>query len=143
MTDKTSIAELLRDHPMLNNAGTLRGLDALLERIAPLLAAQRFDNVVDLLSALSDIVNMADNAMVEKLSHDYEGLMSTVFNLGGAMRYASDQAARESDLPTLWQTIKRLNKDEDVRRGLLMLVNLLAVLGRDVRNNRDLMRAES
>jgi hypothetical protein len=66
----------------------------------------------------------------------------TVFSLGGAMRYASDQAAREDNLPTLWQTLKRVNKDEDVRRGLLMLVNLLAVLGRDVRYNRELMRAE-
>ena len=143
MTDKTSIAELVRDHQMLNSPGTLKGLDALLERAAPLLAAQRFDNIVDLLSALSDVVNMADNAMVEKLAHDYEGLISAVFNMGGAMRYAQDEAARENNVPTLWQTIRRLNKDEDVRRGLLVAVNLLAVLGRDVRYNRELMRTDS
>lgn len=141
MTEKTSVAEVVKGNQMLNDPGTLKGLEASLDRLAPLLAAQRFDNVVDLLSALSDVVNMADNDMVEKLAHNYEGLVSAVFKLGGAMRHAQDQAAREDNLPTVWQTIKRLNKDEDVRRGTLMLVNLLAILGRDVRYTRDLMRS--
>jgi len=141
MTDKTSITELVRDHPMLNNPGALKGLDALLERIAPLLAAQRFDNIVDLLSAVSDVINMADNAMVEKLAHDYEGLIAAVFSLTGAMRHASDQAARSETLPSLWQIIKRLNSDEDMRRGLLVAVNMLALLGRNVQRERELMQA--
>lgn len=137
----SSITELVRDHQMLNDPGTLKGLDALLGRIAPLLAAQRFDNIVDLLSAASDVVNMADNAMVEKLAHDYENLISSVFGFTGAMRHASDQAARADALPSLWQTLKRVNKDEDVRRGLLVAVNLLAILGRDARYNRELLKA--
>lgn len=142
MTDKTSISAVLNEHELLNSPSTLRGLEDLLERISPLMAAGRFDNIVDLLSAVSDVVNMADNAMVEKLAHDYENLASAAFKMNGVMRHATDLAAAEDQLPTVWQTLKRLNKDEDARRGMLMVVNILALLGRDVRHARSMSQAQ-
>lgn len=141
MTEKTSISAVVREHELLNNPSTLSGMESLLARVAPLVAAGRFDNIVDLLSAVSDVVNMADNAMVEKLAHDYENLASAAFKINGVMRHASDQAAAQDDLPTLWQTMRRLNRDEDARRGLLMIVNMLALLGRDVRYSREMSQA--
>jgi len=141
-TERTSISAMMREHELLNNPATVRGLESLLERIAPLMAAGRFDNIVDLLSALSDVINMTDNNMVEKLAHDYENLISIVFKMNGIMRHATDQAAAQEELPSLWQTIRQLNKDEDARRGLLMIVNVLALLGRDIRHARDLNQAD-
>lgn len=142
MTDKKSISTIISEHELLNSPSTLRGLEELLERIAPLMAAGRFDNIVDLLSAVSDTVNMTDNAVVEKLAHNYENLASAAFKLNGIVRHATDLTAAEENPPTLWQTLRRLNNDEDARRGLLMVVNILALLGRDVRYTRDMNQAD-
>lgn len=46
------------------------------------------------------------------------------------MLYDSAQAAATAEPPTLWQSIKKLNKDEDARRGLDVVANILAELGR-------------
>ncbi|VDZ52433.1 Uncharacterised protein [Serratia odorifera] len=39
-------------------------LTALMDKLSPLLASGRLDNVVDLLSLLSDLTDIADNALV-------------------------------------------------------------------------------
>ncbi len=58
------------------HAADLQSLAALLEKLQPLLAGGRLDNVVDLLSLLSDVVDIADNALVEKLAGVFEGLVT-------------------------------------------------------------------
>lgn len=51
-------------------------LAALMEKLSPLLASGRLNNVVDALSLTSDLIDMADSALVEKLAAVFEDLTS-------------------------------------------------------------------
>lgn len=132
---KPSFENFLQENPQLNDAATLDGMGALAEKLAPLLQLKRFHNVIDLLSAVSDVVDMADDAMVQKLMKGYEDVAAGAFNINNVMRYAGAQAGAEEEPPTVWQSIKRLNGDADTRRGLAMALNMLGQLGRQARQN--------
>lgn len=132
---KPSLDTFLRDHPQLNDPATLEGIGALAEKLAPLLQLKRFHNLVDLLSAASDVVDMADDAMVQKMMKGYEDLTSAAFNLNNVIRYAGAQAGAEKEPPTVWQSLRRLNGDADARRGLAMALAMLGQLGRQARQD--------
>ncbi|MGV8922071.1 MAG: DUF1641 domain-containing protein [Thermomonas sp.] len=132
---KESLEDLLRENPQLNNPATLKGISALVEKLAPLLQGKRFHNVVDLLSAMSDVVDMTDDAMVQKMMKGYEDLAAGAFNLNNTVRFASAQAGAEGEPPTLWQAMKRFNRDEDARRGLAMVLTMLNQLGSQSRQS--------
>lgn len=134
-----SLETMVRDNPQLNDPATLEGIASLVGKVAPLLQGERFHNLVDLASALSDVVDMADNAMVQKLARDYENLAAGAFNLSGALRYASAQAGGDEEPPSLWQTIRALNRDDDARRGLAVVISLLTLLGRESRMSARVM----
>lgn len=138
-TPKQSFDTFLRDNPQLNDPATLEGMDALAEKLAPLLQLKRFHNLVDLLSAASDVVDMADDAMVQKLMKGYEDLAAGAFNLNNLVRYAGAQAGAEKQPPTVWQSLRRLNRDEDARRGLAMALAMLGQLGRQARQEASLL----
>ena len=129
-----SFDRFLQDNPQLNDPATLEGMAALTEKLAPLLQLKRFHNVVDLLSAVSDVVDMTDDALVQKMMKSYEDLAAGAFNINNVMRYAGAQAGAEKDPPTVWQSLKRLNGDADARRGLAMALSMLGQLGRQARN---------
>ena len=137
-----SVETLVRQSPQLNNPATLEGIESLVGKLAPLIQGERLHNLVDLASALSDVVDMADDAMIQKLMKAYENLTAGAFSLNNAVRYASAQAAAETDPPSLWQSLRRFNKDDDARRGLAMVLSLLALLGRDARQSRTTMDAD-
>ena len=128
-----SFESFLQSDPQLNDPATQDGVAALVEKLSPLLQSKRLHNVVDLLSALSDVVDMADDAMVQKMMRGYEDLVAGVFNVNNAMRYASAQAGAEETPPTVWQSLRRLNGDADARRGLAMALAMLGLLGRNAR----------
>lgn len=77
------------------HAADLQSLAALLEKLQPLLAGGRLDNVVDLLSLLSDVVDIADNALVEKLAGVFEGLVTVGWE-GDCVADGAQRAAIES-----------------------------------------------
>lgn len=133
-----SLDTLLRNDPLLNNPATLDGITALVGKLAPLLQGKRFHNLIDLLSALSDIVDMADDAMIQKLMKGYEDLAAGAFNVNNAVRYATAQAGAEKEPPSLWQALRRLNRDADARRGLAMVLAMLALLGRQARQSDEM-----
>lgn len=130
-----SVEMLLRTNATLNDPATLRGIDALVDKLAPLVQSQRFHNVIDLLSATSDVVDMADDAMVQKMMQGYEGLITVVFGLNNTLRYASAQAGADKDPPSVWQALRRLNRDQDARRGLAMILATLSLLGQQARQS--------
>lgn len=132
---KQSFDSFLQENPQLNDPATIAGMGALTEKLAPLLQLKRFHNVIDLLSAVSDVVDMADDAMVQKLMKGYEDVAAGAFNINNVMRYAGAQAGAEEEPPTVWQSLKRLNGDADTRRGLAMALNMLEQLGRQARQN--------
>ncbi len=133
VTSPESLDTLLKNDPGLNNPATLQGISDLVGKLAPLLQGQRLHNLVDLASAVSDVVDMADDAMVQKLMKGYEGVAAGAFNITNAMNYASAQAGAEKEPPTVWQALRRLNRDEDARRGLSVAMSMLSLLGKQAR----------
>lgn len=125
-----TLEQLLECLPALKNEATQAGLADLLDKLAPLLQGRRLHNIVDLLAATSDVIEMTDDAMLQKLMALYEESIGGVWMLTNALRYASAQAAANSTPPTLWQSVKKFNQNEDARRGLDVVSNILAELGR-------------
>ena len=130
-----SFDTFLQGNPQLNDTATQEGMAALGEKLAPLLQGRRFHNLVDLLSALSDVVDMTDDAMVQKMMKGYEDIAAGAFNLNNLMRYAGAQAGAVEDPPTVWQSLRLLNRDADARRGLAMALAMLGQLGRQARQD--------
>ncbi|BBU60664.1 hypothetical protein MSC49_05990 [Methylosinus sp. C49] len=117
--------------PTLDEA-TRKGIADLLEKASPLLQGRRFHNIVDLLSLASDAVDMADDAMIQKLMKAYEESIGAAWTLGNAARFAANEAARKPT-PSLLGLLRAAG-DEDVRRGLHFALLFLAVLGRQTRD---------
>lgn len=123
-----SFIEGLDQKSAFSDAATEKGLIELADKLAPLIQGRRLHNVVDLLSFVSDVVDMADDAMVQKMMAGYEDLVSNAWLLSNAARYAQNEASREP-VPSLIGLI-RASRHEDVRRGLYFALRFLAVLGR-------------
>ncbi|HHG5368186.1 TPA: DUF1641 domain-containing protein [Pseudomonas aeruginosa] len=119
----------------LLDESTEQGLVSLVEKLAPLIKGQRLHNIVDLLSLASDVVDMSDDAMVQKLMKAYEGGVGAAWSLNNAARYAQN-AASQSPSPSLLGLV-RVAGQEDVRRGLHFFLLFLAVLGRQMREDAD------
>ena len=133
MTNQNStktMEQLLHSLPALKDEATVAGLADLLEKLAPILQGRRLHNIVDLLAAISDVIEMTDDAMLQKIMALYEDSIGGIWMLTNALRYASAQAAANSTPPTLWQSVRQFNQNEDARRGLDVVSNILAELGR-------------
>lgn len=128
-----SIEQLLEAAPELQDQATLDGLSDLITKTAPLIQGRRLHNIVDLLAATSDVIEMADDAMVQKLMTLYEEGIGGAWAISNALRYAAVQAAQDETPPTIWQSLRRLSKDEDARRGISMAINLAAEFGRQAK----------
>lgn len=129
-TSMQSLAKVIDSSPALQDQATLEGAADLIEKVAPLLQGRRLHNIVDLLAAVSDIIEMTDDAMVQKLMALYEESIGGVWAITNALQYASVQAGAGEVPPALWKSIRRLNNDENARRGLDTAINLMAELGR-------------
>ncbi|MCG3099630.1 DUF1641 domain-containing protein [Enterobacter cloacae] len=102
--------------------------EQLLKNLAPLMAGNRLNNLVDLLALVADLLEMADNAMVEKLSGVFEDVVAVGWEGGTALRMAwGEQINREGDV-SLRQVFSMLN-DPDTRRGIMLLLRVLQITG--------------
>ncbi|HCM9118594.1 DUF1641 domain-containing protein [Enterobacter asburiae] len=102
--------------------------EQLLKNLAPLMAGNRLNNLVDLLALVADLLEMTDNAMVEKLAGVFEDVVTVGWEGGTALRMAwGEQINREGDV-SLRQVFSMLN-DPDIRRGIMLLLRVLQITG--------------
>ncbi|NVC32134.1 hypothetical protein FE224_09635 [Serratia marcescens] len=116
------------------HAADLQSLAALLEKLQPLLAGGRLDNVVDLLSLLSDVVDIADNALVEKLAGVFEGLVTLGWEGGTALQMAHSELQLNPP-PASFRALYALLKQPDTLLGLTLLLRTLQIIGRRMRDS--------
>ncbi|MGV8637248.1 DUF1641 domain-containing protein [Pseudomonas aeruginosa] len=107
---------------------TRESLQALAVKLQPLIEGHRLDNLVDLLSLLSDIVDLLDPAMVDRLAQLFEQVTSVGWSVGNAVRVAKAELLREQ--PQSLKDLLRLVRDADTRRGLELVLGSLRGLGR-------------
>ena len=103
-------------------------LQHLLEKARPLLALKRFDNIVDLISLVSDSIDIIDNATVEKLSVAFEETMIPVWELSTAFNMAKKEAIYQDKKYTLGSTFSLL-KNPETLKGLTIVLRTLQIVG--------------
>lgn len=111
-------------------AGT-PGLETLTKKLQPLLDSARLDNMVDLLSLLCDLIDMLDQAMIEKLAQQFEEATAASWMLGNALRMAKAETSAHVTAPSLYGLFSLL-REEDTRRGAALLLRTLNVIGRQL-----------
>ena len=116
------------------NASEQESLAPLLDKLQPLLAGGRLDNVVDLLSLLSDLVDIADNALVEKLAGAFEGLVAAGWEGGMALKMAHTELQLDP-LPANFRSLYALLRQPDTLLGLMLVLRTLQIIGQRVRSS--------
>lgn len=107
-------------------------LQHLLEKARPLLALKRFDNIVDLLSLISDSIDIVDNATIEKISVAFEEALIPVWELSTALNMAKKESLYQDKKYTLGSTFSLL-KNPDTLKGITIVLRTLQIIGE---NNR-------
>ncbi|WP_223436413.1 MULTISPECIES: DUF1641 domain-containing protein [unclassified Pseudomonas] len=115
----------------IGTADRSEGLVALMAKLQPLIDGGRLDNLVDLLSLISDIIDLLDPAMVEKLARLLENATATTWTLSNAVRMARAEVAAAPEPPGVYALIKLLN-EPDTRKGVAVVLKTLNVIGRQL-----------
>lgn len=117
-------------HPaaLLQDSAAMAGLAELIAKLEPLLAGRRLNRVVDLLSAASDLVDMSDAYMVEKMAKAVEEGVGAAWSAGNAARMAAARMQGTPETPTLMGLL-RMAREPEVRRGLAFMLAMAGALG--------------
>ncbi|QLL16003.1 hypothetical protein [Pseudomonas chlororaphis] len=119
----TSVNALLPDHNV--------GLETLLSKLQPLLDGGRMDNIIDALALVSDLVDLLDPALVEKLAGLFEDATAVSWSLGNALRMAKAETTAQAVPPSLYGLLSLL-RETDTRRGVALILRTLNVIGRQL-----------
>ncbi|MDT8878763.1 DUF1641 domain-containing protein [Halomonas saccharevitans] len=137
MSDQEQLAmglEKLASETALNDDATIDGLKALIDKAAPLVQAGRLNNIIDLLSVISDNIEFLDEAALEKTTKVGEEVLALGWTTGNAMRMANAQTQALDKPPGLFQLMSSL-KDPDVRRSLHFLIGTMRIIGRQMKQD--------
>ncbi|WP_131669919.1 DUF1641 domain-containing protein [Pseudomonas parakoreensis] len=107
------------------------GFTALMAKLQPLIDGGRLENIVDLLSLVSDITDLLDAAMVEKLAQLFENSAAATWAVSNAVRVAKAEISAQSAAPGTLALLKLLN-EEDTRKGVAVVLKTLNVIGRQL-----------
>lgn len=121
---------------LLGNDATLKGLEDLLERISPLIAGGRLNRLIDIASVATDLVDMTDEYMIEKLAKAFDDTTGAAWTIGNATRMAQAEVADLKEPPSLMGLL-RIAREPDVRRGLAFFLVLAGVLGKGMQSPPD------
>lgn len=114
----------------IGTADSSAGLNALMTKLQPLIDSGRLDNIVDVLSLVSDMVDLLDAAMVEKLALQFENATAATWTISNAVRRAYAEVAAAKP-PSVMALVRLLN-DPDTRKGVAVVLKSLNVIGRQL-----------
>ncbi|MEO6421534.1 MAG: DUF1641 domain-containing protein [Candidatus Nitrotoga sp.] len=117
-----------------NDQATIDGIKNLIDKATPLVQAGRFNNIIDLLSIISDNIEFLDEAALEKTTKVGEEILALGWTAGNAVRMAHAQTEALEKPPGLFQLISSLN-EPDVRRSLHFFISTMRIIGRQMKND--------
>jgi len=124
----------LSDETLATNAAgmpAIPGLATLMAKLQPLIDGGRLDNIVDVLSLVSDMTDLLDAAMVEKLARLFENTTAATWTVSNAVRVAKAEVAAAPEPPGAYALLKLLN-EPDTRKGVAVVLKTLNVIGRQL-----------
>lgn len=107
----------------------------LFNKLQPLLAGGRLNNVVDMLSLFSDLVDIADNALIEKLSYLFEDVVSVGWEGGNALRMANTELKLNSEAVN-YRSLYSLFRHRDTLVGIHLLLQTLQIIGQRINETK-------
>lgn len=124
---RTTLETLFDSDPL--SAAASAGLDELINKLEPLLAGGRLNRVVELMSILADVVDIADTHMIDHAMIAFDEAMDGYWSVSNAARVAGNQVSRMQEPPSSLGLLRMAGKPE-VRRGLAFMLATASVLGR-------------
>lgn len=103
----------------------------LMAKLKPLIDGGRLDNLIDLAALASDIVDLLDAPMVEKLAQLFENATAATWAVSNTVRAVKAGSAANEQPPSFYQLLKLLREPE-TRRGLGVALRTLNVIGRQL-----------
>lgn len=116
--------------PSLLTENDMESLTHLLNKVRPLLELKRFDNIIDVLSLVSDLVDIMDNNTVDKMSMAFEDILAPVWSSSTAFNMAKMELLHTEKKFTLGSTFSLL-KDQNTLKGLFLLLRTLQIMGQN------------
>ena len=98
------------------------------EKLAVLMQLNRFDNVIDLLSLVSDLVDIIGKNEVNKLADNAESGIALLWESGLALNKAKIEMMYSDEKYNFRNTYKLL-KDQDTLKGINMVLRTLQIMG--------------
>lgn len=127
LTARTPLETLVDSGPL--SEVTSAGLEELINKLEPLLAGGRLNRVVELMSILADMVDIADTHMIEHSMVAFDEALGGYWSISNAARMAGNQVSRMQEPPSLLGLLRIAGKPE-VRRSLAFMLATASVLGR-------------
>lgn len=124
---RTTLERLIDRDPLSEAASA--GLNEVIDKVEPLLAGGRLNRVVELLSVLADVVDLADTHMIEHSMKVFEEAVDGYWSVSNAARMAGNEVIHMKEPPSLLGLLRMAGKPE-VRRGLAFILATAGVLGR-------------
>lgn len=131
-TQLKTVAEKQTPGSLPVDLASIDGLAELADKVSPLIQAGRFNNIVDLLSLISDNIEFLDEAALEKSAKVGEDVLALGWTTGNAVRMASAQTAQLEKTPSLFQLFSELN-NPDVRRSLHFFIGFMQIIGKQMK----------
>jgi uncharacterized protein YjgD (DUF1641 family) len=118
----------------LNDPATRQGLTKLVDKLTPLIQTGNLENLIDLMSVVSDNITFLDEAMLANSTRAFEDILALGWTTGNAIRMANVQTEQTEQTPGLLQLMKSMN-DPDVRRALHFVIFFLRIIGRQMKHD--------
>lgn len=84
-----------------------------------------------MLSLLSDVVDIADNALVEKLAGVFESIVAVGWESGNALRMANTELQLNQEAIN-YRSLYSLFRDRDTLVGITLLLRTLQIIGQRI-----------
>lgn len=108
-----------------------KDMDVMQEKFSMLVKTGRLDNLIDLLSALSDNIEMVNDDMVEKAIKKVDGMTTAAFIGENSIKYAKKELDKGNEFKGIFAIMKAM-KDPDVVRGVSFTLHALKGLGKQL-----------
>lgn len=102
------------------------------DKLAVLMQMNRFDNVIDVLSLVADLVDIIGKNEVNKLADNTESAIAQLWEGGLALNQAKMEMMYNDEKYNFRNTYKLL-KDPETLKGIHMMLRTLQIMGSRVR----------
>lgn len=108
-----------------------KDIEQIKEQFSMLVKTNRMGNLVDLLSVISDNIEMMNDDMVEKAIKKVDGAATAAFIGENSIKYAKKELQKGNEYGSIFQIMGAM-KDPDIKKGISFTLHMLKGLGKQL-----------